>query len=201
MSHLVRLGILFVVAIAGFLYARTMTSVVSVEPLGLPHDDNPRLWAARAVNNQRPDACTECHQGMYDGWNGSAHLGVTCEDCHGSAKEHIAKARNKENALFPLADAKDLCLTCHAMIAGRPPGFPQVDPARHPEALKGSLATCTLCHTPHNPGIPPEFTHSLDGRTVCLNCHGADKWKPVPPDHAKRTQETCLTCHRQKETK
>ncbi len=199
MKHLARAGILFAVVIAGLIYVRGMTTVLSVEVIGITHEDNPRVWASRTVNNQDPATCAECHAATQKSWSGSAHLGVVCEDCHGATKDHIAKARNKEDASLAMADAKDLCLMCHAKIAGRPSSFPQVDPATHPEQLKGTSASCASCHSPHNPGIPPEFTHSLEGRTVCLNCHAPDKWRPFPADHKGREGTTCLTCHRAKE--
>lgn len=37
--------------------------------------------------------------------------------------------------------------------------------------------------------------HSLDGRSDCLSCHGSDKMKPPPVNHAGRSNESCLTCH------
>jgi hypothetical protein len=199
MSHLVRAGLLLAVVVVGFWYARSLSAVISVEFIGITHTDNPREWAGRAVNNQDPGICTECHEPMNASWQGSAHSPVTCEDCHSATKSHIVKARAGQPAPLPLLDARDLCLTCHAKVAGRPAGFPQIDPARHIELLAGAPASCTLCHDPHNPGLPPEFTHSLDGRSACLACHGPKQWKPLPPDHEKRTQETCLTCHRFKE--
>ena len=41
----------------------------------------------------------------------------------------------------------------------------------------------------------PVVPHSLDGRSDCLSCHGPDKIKPQPADHAGRPNEICLACH------
>ena len=38
--------------------------------------------------------------------------------------------------------------------------------------------------------------HSLEGRDNCLMCHGEGAAKPFPTDHAGRTNEACLTCHK-----
>jgi hypothetical protein len=42
----------------------------------------------------------------------------------------------------------------------------------------------------------PAIPHSLEGRENCLMCHGPQGFKPNPPDHEGRTNETCLSCHR-----
>jgi len=201
MKHLVRAGVLLALVVLGFLYVRSMSTVVSIEAVGISHDDNPRAWASRPVQNQDSADCAECHKATNTSWQASIHARVTCEDCHGSTREHIAQARKGESAPLTIADGRDLCLTCHARVPGRPSGFPQVDPSLHVEALGGAAASCATCHTPHNPGLPLEIPHSLEGRSACLVCHGPDQWKPVPPDHAKRSQDICLTCHRAKETK
>jgi predicted CXXCH cytochrome family protein len=37
--------------------------------------------------------------------------------------------------------------------------------------------------------------HSLELRGDCLACHGKDAFRPFPPDHTGRGNESCLTCH------
>ena len=198
MRHLFRAGLLFVLLIGGVLYAHTLSTVVSVDSLGLTHDDNALAWAQRPVSNQDPSVCAECHKETAD-WQAGIHSVVTCEDCHGSTREHVITARGNQASPLPLIDAQDLCLTCHAQAPGRPADFPQVDPASHPAQIAGFRPACARCHTPHNPGIPLTIPHTLEGRSACLNCHAAGQWKPVPADHAKRTNDQCLTCHQAKE--
>jgi hypothetical protein len=203
MTHLLRAGLLLAVVVIGFIYAKSMSTVVSVDFIGLTHDDNSRAWAQRTVNNQDATACVECHKDTNNAWQssgpGSAHLGVGCETCHGSTADHMVKARAGQPAPLRLADAKDLCLTCHQKVVGRPDSFPQIEPALHVQQLGGSASNCISCHTPHNPGIPPALPHSLEGRSDCTVCHAADKWKPFPLDHAKISPNACLTCHHPKE--
>jgi len=61
----------------------------------------------------------------------SANATVDCASCHGAPDEHIDLAHSGQDAPLVLADARDLCVTCHAALVSRPDGFPQVDPATH----------------------------------------------------------------------
>lgn len=45
---------------------------------------------------------------------------------------------------------------------------------------------------------PPQIPHSLTGMSQCLACHGSGGIKPVPADHAGRTEEICQVCHKPK---
>ncbi len=200
MQHLLRAAVLLGLLLGGVLYAHALSGVVTVDSLGLTHDNNAAAWAQRPVSNQDAQVCADCHKETAD-WKASIHVSVTCEDCHGSTKDHLLTAKNSQATGLPLTDARDLCLMCHAKTPGRPSSFPQVNPAAHPEQIAGFRPSCATCHTPHNPGIPLTIPHNLDGRSACLNCHAKDQWKPVPADHAKRTNEQCLTCHQPKGAK
>jgi hypothetical protein len=86
---------------------------------------------------------------------------------------------------------RDACSTCHATGGVKPV------PADHEGRAD---ATCTGCHQPGVEETAPvaeaaRIGHTLDGRDLCLNCHAADKIKPVPEDHADRAAETCIGCH------
>jgi hypothetical protein len=199
MSHLVRVALLLVLLVAVFLFTRSISTTVSIDFIGLSHDDNPREWAMLPVVNQASTTCAECHEATNASWETSAHVTVSCENCHGPTKTHIEKARNHEEAPLAIADARDLCLTCHAALSSRPPDFPQVDTAEHGVLLKGTGTSCASCHNPHDPGIPPVITHTLEGRPDCLACHGPDEWDPVRPSHADVTVDDCLKCHNPKE--
>jgi len=198
-SHLARAGLALGVFIIAFAFLRSASSTVSVEVIGISHKDNPREWAMRPVVNQAPAACAECHETVNVSLSSSAHVAVGCEDCHGTTKAHIEKARNSEEAPLALADARDLCVTCHAKMSSRPADFPQVEVAIHAAPEDGIRTSCTSCHNPHDPGIPPEITHPLEGRSDCLACHGPDEWKPLPVSHAGVTVGDCLKCHSPKE--
>ena len=200
MSFVMRAGLMLVLVIAvGGLLMRTMTASVSVGLIGLTHEDNPRWWATRTIQNESSAACVECHKPTRTAITASAHATVDCESCHGAGSEHIALARSGREAPLALADARDLCATCHAALVARPDGFPQVDPATHGVPAAGVTSSCVSCHNAHDPGFPPPLKHPLDGRADCLACHGPDQWQPVPPSHADRGADSCLRCHRPEE--
>ncbi len=195
MSHLVRAGLLLALFIVGFLFLRSVSTSVSIGFIGLSGGDNTRGWATLPVQNQSSSTCAECHEATNASWEASPHTSVSCESCHGSAKEHIEKARNEEEAPLALADGRDLCLTCHAELPSRPTDFPQVNRDDHGVLVKNVRTSCASCHNPHSPGIPPEITHPLEDRPQCLVCHGPDEWKPVRTSHADVTGADCLKCH------
>ena len=195
MSILVRAVLVLALLAAVGLFMRTVTASLSVEVIGLTHEDNPRWWADRPVNNQSSAACAECHEATTEATTAAAHAGVNCDSCHGAAGEHIALARSGQEAPLSLADGRDLCATCHAGLDSRPEDFPQVDPATHGAPANGVTSSCTSCHNPHDPGFPPVIKHTLEGRSDCLACHGPDQWQPVPLSHADRTGDSCLKCH------
>lgn len=199
MSHLVRAGALLIGLMITFLFVRSFATTLSIEYIGLSAEDNPRSWATRIVQHEPSAACVECHEETNLVWEASAHTGVRCEDCHGLTKPHIEAARAGGDAELVLSNARDLCLTCHAGLESRPEDFPQVDPLEHATEVGGVATDCTSCHNPHDPGIPPELAHTLEGRDACLACHGPDEWKPLPLNHADRTEDICLNCHSLKE--
>ncbi len=45
---------------------------------------------------------------------------------------------------------------------------------------------------------PPSIPHGLVGMGQCLACHGPEGLKPVPADHAGRTEDICQVCHKPK---
>ncbi len=197
----IKAGLVLVLAlvIALGLFMRTMTSTVSVELIGLTHEDNPSWWANRPVQFATPASCVECHEATNQAISASAHATVSCESCHGAASRHIDLARSGQEAPLALADARDLCTTCHAGLASRPKDFPQVDPATHAAEAAGASASCVSCHNAHDPGFPPPIKHTLSERSDCLACHGPDQWQPVPPSHTGRAGDGCLTCHKREE--
>ncbi len=199
MPHLVRIGTVLVALAIMFLFVRSLATTLSIEYIGLSRADNPRSWATRVVQHESSTACAECHKETNDSWQASAHVVIACEDCHGLTKTHIEEARAGGDTSLALSNGRDLCVTCHAGLTSRPAGFPQVDPLKHATEVGGVASNCASCHNPHDPGIPPELAHTVEGRSACLACHGLDQWKPLPPDHANRTEDMCLNCHSLKE--
>jgi len=123
--------------------------------------------------------CIGCHR--------ENRVGPT--DCIGC---HIKAAVPPLSINHPLTGAGN-CLSCHAAHI---PGVPSL-PQDHHDATNG---VCQLCHQPR---VDPtalarrKMPHGTDGFSACLLCHGEGIGKAtrVPPNHAGRTNETCLICH------
>lgn len=56
---------------------------------------------------------------------------------------------------------------------------------------------CDSCHYAVNVSATPVSTipHPLEGFSDCVSCHGEGGIKPFPPDHAGRSNTSCLLCH------
>jgi cytochrome b subunit of formate dehydrogenase len=106
-------------------------------------------------------------------------------------------------------EGRSPCSACHG------PGAMKPVPGDHAGRAE---ATCTMCHAtgwqagagaagpaPADagssnagspvPGAAPAVPHTLEGRSSCSMCHGPAGLKPVPGDHAGRTDDTCTMCH------
>jgi predicted CXXCH cytochrome family protein len=141
----------------------------------------------KAHNNQ-PFAtanCLECHDPHQ---SASPKLMVkfqhppfeakACDTCHAAPKDG--------KVVLTQADAKSLCLTCHA-DKGK-----QIDTAKVPHP--GAAGDCTDCHSPHasnEPGLP-----KTDSVSICLGCHTdiADLQKKAF-HHQPAFAQGCATCH------
>jgi len=177
-------------------------------PPAIPHD-----LAGR-------DNCLMCHNP--DGGVKPApadHAGRTndtCQACHKPAAAPEATSVTTPAAPSEGAQAgppaiphdlagRDDCLICHSADSTRNPV-----PADHAGRTND---TCQTCHKPAaaaeaTPAAsaegaqagPPAIPHDLAGRDNCLICHAADSSiKPVPADHAGRTNDTCQACHKPKQ--
>jgi predicted CXXCH cytochrome family protein len=111
--------------------------------------------------------------------------GVTCEDCHGPGKPHLAALGTKANdkgilnpGKLPVAEQMQPCAQCHA-------GFSNVeDPV--PGDLLISDQVTALRQT--------ECWRQSAGRIACLNCHDAHQDSPRAT-LAQRAERICLGCH------
>jgi hypothetical protein len=178
---------------------------------------NADLWAALPVDYLQSSTCSDCHQTEYGLWQKSNHKTVACENCHGSARDHV-----ENNTPITVDRSRELCGTCHERVVGRPSTFPQVDmnemgggaecvtchsphdpragmPPQVPHAL-GDRSNCQSCHAPHEPldVLPPPIPHTLDGRTDCLACHGSPELRgaTIPKvTHSLEGRSDCMVCH------
>jgi cytochrome b subunit of formate dehydrogenase len=91
---------------------------------------------------------------------------------------------------------QEQCLTCHAAGGLKPV------PANHEGR---PVESCQICHKPgpasagnSSGGVAPAIPHAIEGAIYqdCTTCHGADKIKPFPANHASFTTDSCTACHK-----
>ena len=194
MKHLTRAGLILAAAVVAFVLLRAaiLQGAFTLDEFALrpPNPEaNQREWMSLPAVYGDSSSCgsADCHSDIYEAWTRSAHGTVACENCHGPAEAHV------ENPVAKVSSdtSPQLCETCHAQLAARPSAFPQVEPSQHyPES------PCLSCHLPHRPGPAATITHAPEGD--CLQCHSATNArpaKPVPINHAGRTNDQCLFCH------
>lgn len=90
---------------------------------------------------------------------------------------------------------REACLACHA-VGGE--GVKKI-PTDHAGRRDDS---CRACHATDvsAPSGPMRVPHPIAGREGCLTCHetGVSGAIKIPADHAGRSNEVCLACHRPK---
>jgi predicted CXXCH cytochrome family protein len=142
---------------------------------------------AKAHQNQPIDKadCLTCHDPHQSAqpklmakFTHAPFAGGQCDTCHAAAKDG--------KIVLTQADAKSLCVTCHAEKTE------QIEKAKvqHP----GAMGDCTDCHNPHagrSPGFPKP-----DAVNVCLGCHAeqAEQHKKKYL-HQPAFEQGCATCH------
>ena len=132
----------------------------------------------------------------------------SCQICHKSAgADSSAGAAATPSAGGPKAiphpidgDAYKDCTMCHGADKIKP------FPANHTSFTADS---CTACHKSAAAGATPQagetpaaggpkpIPHAIEGEMYkdCTTCHGADKIKPFPANHASFATDSCTTCH------
>ena len=87
-----------------------------------------------------------------------------------------------------------------------PPAAMKPMPANHEGR---PVESCQICHKSSGPtptpggatpgdGGPKAIPHPIDGDAYkdCTTCHGADKLKPFPANHASFAADSCTACHK-----
>lgn len=142
-------------------------------------------------------SCASCHRQQFRAWSDSKHR-VACEDCHGATGTHplrgapvVATDPDTHQRLMQTryiavtgrmrisSNTVQLCMQCHATIAGRSKTQPQIIVSQH-----AGHQQCTACHDPHAtkivfPDVPAPLRSGIAalGKIVslqCATCHGAN---------------------------
>ena len=91
------------------------------------------------------------------------------------------------------------CLACHKLGTAGAPRFPSIHAGL-------SIALCQTCHvvgediegaTTESASLAAPIPHGREGFAACILCHseGAGGAPRYPPDHAGRSDDTCMACH------
>jgi hypothetical protein len=152
---------------------------------------NALAWGGLTPRFAGATICASCHAPEAGAQDASIHVGVSCEDCHGPLAAHSASEAAAREPL-PGRPESEVCVTCHAAVAGRPAAFPQVDLTRHYVGDE-----CLRCHDPHSVVAvrPPTVSHPLANLPECTTCHSPDGLKKIPTGHEIVRDTICLSCH------
>lgn len=155
-QHVLRAGVVLLFGFVAFLALRWLALPSDFGVYGFYRagalDDvkaHPIAYAGRA-------ACEQCHGGTYDlpgAGTGAVppeadpvkdnrHFAIRCEACHGPLASHVGDPSLPVDAV----GGDQLCLGCHAQLAGRPSTQPQIVAADH-----SGTDPCVSCHRPHRP--------------------------------------------------
>ena len=128
-----------------------------------------------------PIECTACHNPHDPGQGAPPNVPHSLEGRVGSCTVCHAPTGVKTYPENHVGRTSDMCLGCH----------------QSPESGLYASTQDVPAQEDIQPSGPPNIPHTLDGRSECTACHGEGGFKPFPADHAGRTSEICLACHRQ----
>jgi len=153
---------------------------------GFPNDKPTTLETAfgRALPSHFEKKCLACHgEPVADGSHRDA--GVSCEDCHGPGKPHLAALakRSEDKGILnpkklPIAEQMRSCSGCHA-------GFSNVEDPLPGDLLISDQVTALS---------QSECWRQSAGRITCVGCHDAHADSPRAV-LVQRSERTCLQCH------
>ena len=127
-GHVVRLAILFAIAVVVLLVVRTRFVPASFGVDGHYRADVVPEIAAQPIRYAGLRACAECHDDVDETKSGGGHAGVRCEACHGPMAGH---ANDPGEVEVERPEPDSLCLVCHRQNVAKPETFPQVDAEEH----------------------------------------------------------------------
>lgn len=213
-SRIVKIGLVAVWAIGGFLLSASLSSEKVVE-----------ATTYNAEDYVGSETCKSCHAEQFTNFSKTTHARVQntgvwkgkmqgCESCHGPGKLHVEGGGDKTKIrTFAAETAKqisEICLTCHA-------GKEEHNNYRRGEHWRNDVG-CTDCHSPHTPLAQTRRAESLtliadsslekpgvattkmlqaSEPQLCLKCHNETKSQFTQPFHHKVLEGTikCSDCH------
>lgn len=147
-QHLLRVALVFVLVILGFLILRKYLTPESYGKLGRYRAAAVEELKAKPIGYAGQQECQICHEEIFSEKTSSRHRTVGCETCHGALALHVEDPAQNAPRKFEGENLNKLCILCHAENISRPAAFPQINLTEH-----NPDENCNLCHNPHNPKI------------------------------------------------
>jgi mono/diheme cytochrome c family protein len=121
-----------------------------------------------------------------------------CGTCHGEEGDRISSANLGAKEFLSSRSDEELFVATAKGKGGMPASSSAEGgnlSAEEIAAILEYLKSKAGLGPPAPAPIPSEIPHGLEGMTECLKCHGPEGFKPVPADHAERTEDSCQICH------
>jgi len=172
------------------------------------------------------EACAMCHEKETSKFGNNAHSklalehggkGVTCEGCHGPAKEHVdgggditkifsyshatpeqieqkcLNCHQGDHEAFQRsahAESKVVCTSCHSVHAGTPDT---------PLLRAAQPNLCYQCHKDVKPAFTKPFHHKVnEGLMKCSDCHDPHgTFEKSMTKAAAQQDQVCIKCHQE----
>ena len=143
--QILRIVLLTLAIVGSYLVARAFLTPASFRAYGFYRGAALEELAARTPVYAGKQSCIkECHSDVRQKLDKFEHKTLSCEACHGVAREHAENPYIKFEKL-----TGSHCLRCHEANPSRPKWFKQIVLKTHYEGK------CTECHLPHQPSQVP----------------------------------------------
>jgi hypothetical protein len=144
-EHVLRVGVVFLLALGAFLAWRSWMVPRDFGVYGHFRAGAIADIAARTPHFAGQAACIACHDDVHQARLVGRHKAIGCESCHGPLGPH---ARGETDVAPVRPNGRATCLVCHVSRPGLPSAFPRIVVKEHSDA-----GPCTECHRPHAPGL------------------------------------------------
>jgi hypothetical protein len=158
--------------------------------------------------------CLDCHASWFESLapplnryrNTGFQLGIACEKCHGSGREHVARQASKEPApsaqlivnpaRLPRDSQMDLCALCHAGIGeltAAPFSYVPGEPLEKYLALPRLDPNASIdVHGSQVELLKKSRCYQSSAAMTCSTCHNVH----VPQHDLAAFSQRCLACHK-----